>query len=109
MHSGLSSRKWALLLMAGLCLLAIVVGGLFLAAQTTSTGDTGIVAAEVTSAERAEPRPTPVATATPELVTPPGSEPAPEFQGIVRWLNSQPLTMEGQQGKVVLIDFWTYS
>lgn len=34
---------------------------------------------------------------------------APEFAGIERWLNSQPLTMEGLRGKVVLIDFWTYS
>ena len=109
MQSGLSPRKWALLVMAGLCLLATIVGGLLLASQTNSTGDTTIVAAEVTSAERAEPRPTPIPTETPELVTPPGTELAPEFQGIVQWLNSQPLTMEGQRGKVVLIDFWTYS
>ncbi len=35
--------------------------------------------------------------------------PAPEFQGLSGWLNSQPLTLEGLKGKVVLIDFWTYS
>lgn len=34
---------------------------------------------------------------------------APEFTGIETWLNSQPLTMAGLRGKVVLIDFWTYS
>ena len=34
---------------------------------------------------------------------------APEFRGIVRWLNSQPLTLAGLRGRVVLIDFWTYS
>ena len=34
---------------------------------------------------------------------------APEFQGIVNWINSEPLTMEALQGKVVLIDFWTYT
>jgi thiol-disulfide isomerase/thioredoxin len=27
----------------------------------------------------------------------------------VQWLNSPPLTMEGLRGKVVLVDFWTYS
>ncbi len=35
--------------------------------------------------------------------------PAPEFAGIEAWLNSEPLTMAGLKGKVVLIDFWTYS
>jgi cytochrome c biogenesis protein CcdA/thiol-disulfide isomerase/thioredoxin len=34
---------------------------------------------------------------------------APEFAGITHWLNSSPLTMAGLRGKVVLIDFWTYS
>ncbi len=38
--------------------------------------------------------------------------PAPEFKGITAWLNTpggKPLTMEQLRGKVVLIDFWTYS
>jgi len=35
--------------------------------------------------------------------------PAPEFAGIQTWLNSQPLTMQELRGKVVLVDFWTYS
>ena len=34
---------------------------------------------------------------------------APEFTGIEGWINSEPLTLEGLRGKVVLIDFWTYS
>ena len=34
---------------------------------------------------------------------------APEFQGISQWLNSKPLTLASLRGKVVLIDFWTYS
>ncbi len=34
---------------------------------------------------------------------------APQFAGIEAWLNSQPLTMQSLKGKVVLIDFWTYS
>ncbi|HTO09752.1 MAG TPA: redoxin domain-containing protein [Myxococcota bacterium] len=33
--------------------------------------------------------------------------PAPEFAGIERWLNSEPLTLAGLRGKVVLVDFWT--
>jgi thiol-disulfide isomerase/thioredoxin len=36
--------------------------------------------------------------------------PAPEFAGIDGWLNSAgPLTVAGLRGKVVLVDFWTYS
>ncbi len=39
----------------------------------------------------------------------PNPYPAPEFSGIQEWLNSNPLTMQELKGKVVLIDFWTYS
>ena len=35
--------------------------------------------------------------------------PAPEFQGLTNWINSPPLTMAQLRGKVVLVDFWTYS
>jgi cytochrome c biogenesis protein CcdA/thiol-disulfide isomerase/thioredoxin len=34
---------------------------------------------------------------------------APEFTGIDHWLNTSPLTMAQLKGKVVLVDFWTYS
>ena len=34
---------------------------------------------------------------------------APDFQGISAWINSAPLNISGLQGKVVLVDFWTYS
>lgn len=35
---------------------------------------------------------------------------APEFVGISKWLNTeQPLTLAGLKGKVVLVDFWTYT
>ena len=35
--------------------------------------------------------------------------PAPALDGGGNWFNSQPLTMQKLRGKVVLIDFWTYS
>ena len=35
--------------------------------------------------------------------------PAPEFAGVSSWLNAPPQTIAGLRGKVVLIDFWTYS
>jgi len=34
---------------------------------------------------------------------------APEFQGITAWINTEPLTLEALRGKVVLVDFWTYT
>ena len=33
----------------------------------------------------------------------------PGFEGATGWLNSPPLTPAGLRGKVVLVDFWTYT
>ncbi|HEY4161777.1 MAG TPA: cytochrome c biogenesis protein DipZ [Dongiaceae bacterium] len=33
----------------------------------------------------------------------------PDLSGAVQWLNSPPLTAQSLKGKVVLVDFWTYS
>lgn len=35
--------------------------------------------------------------------------PAPNIQGIAAWINSPPLSIPQLKGKVVLVDFWTYS
>ncbi|MEY2516286.1 MAG: hypothetical protein QOJ89_3644 [bacterium] len=43
---------------------------------------------------------------TPEL---PVLGTAPEFRDTQRWFNSPPLTMKGLRGRVVLVDFWTYT
>ena len=34
---------------------------------------------------------------------------APDFTGTQRWFNSAPLTLAGLRGRVVLVDFWTYT
>ncbi|MES2932035.1 MAG: thioredoxin family protein [Pseudomonadota bacterium] len=34
---------------------------------------------------------------------------APDFAGIEQWINSDPLTIKGLRGKVVLVDFWTFA
>jgi cytochrome c biogenesis protein CcdA/thiol-disulfide isomerase/thioredoxin len=39
----------------------------------------------------------------------PDEGPMPELSGAVAWLNSQPLSRDSLRGKVVVIDFWTYS
>ncbi len=56
----------------------------------------------------ATPSPTP--SSPPPTVAPKVDGPmAPELVGTQAWLNSDPLTIEGLRGQVVLIDFWTYT
>ena len=112
MESGSHSRfgKILPLLSVATVIVVVIVGALW-ATQNASHDSENAVSAEVTRSERPEARPTaiPQPTPTPAIITPAGTQSAPELQGIVQWLNSEPLTMEAQQGKVVLIDFWTYS
>ena len=67
-----------------------------------------------------EPSPTPIPTQAavlPENPTPPdalgyvaaGQIPAPAPLGLEGWINSEPLAVEDLRGKVVLLDFWTYT
>jgi cytochrome c biogenesis protein CcdA/thiol-disulfide isomerase/thioredoxin len=49
-----------------------------------------------------------ISAAEPQPVLP-DEGPMPELNGAVAWLNSPPLTREQLRGKVVVIDFWTYS
>lgn len=99
------------------------------ATQQTSEAPASQAAAAPTVAP---PPQAPAATAAPQdTPTPPPSKPAadaavsdaslivapptgdektvPEIAGIESWINSEPLTFEGQRGKVVLVDFWTYT
>ncbi len=93
-------------------------------AEATATPSTA-PAPEPTADEDADtpqagvPTAEPVATEPPPPDTPTPGPPrdvggrvgnlAPEFYGITAWINSDPLTMEALRGKVVLIDFWTYT
>ena len=62
---------------------------------------TAQTSAPVVGATAAQPTAVPQPTA-------PGGPPAPGFEGGGEWLNSEPLTLAGLRGKVVLVDFWTY-
>ena len=44
-----------------------------------------------------------------KLSAPENSKQAAEIEGIAQWINSEPLSIEKLKGKVVLVDFWTYS
>jgi cytochrome c biogenesis protein CcdA/thiol-disulfide isomerase/thioredoxin len=55
---------------------------------------------------------TALAACKPDTSTLVNCGPAPAFKGITTWLNTpggKPLTVTGLRGKVVLVDFWTYS
>ena len=60
---------------------------------------------------KAAPTAEPQASAHASIVTPAtGSEQTvPEIRGISSWINTEPITFEEQRGKVVLVDFWTYT
>jgi thiol-disulfide isomerase/thioredoxin len=47
--------------------------------------------------------------ATPTTAELPIEGELPSLVGAIAWLNSQPLTVDGLRGKVVLINFWTYT
>jgi cytochrome c biogenesis protein CcdA/thiol-disulfide isomerase/thioredoxin len=57
-------------------------------------------------------RHTSLAKCNPNATTLVNCGPAPNFTGITAWLNTpggRPLTLSALRGKVVLVDFWTYS
>jgi cytochrome c biogenesis protein CcdA/thiol-disulfide isomerase/thioredoxin len=57
----------------------------------------------------ADPAMRPTAPSQPESEKLPVEDIAPSFAGATEWLNSPPLTADSLKGKVVLVDFWTYS
>jgi len=54
-------------------------------------------------------KPSPAAKPTTGLPVLPKLAPAPELSGLGPWYNSAPLSLASLRGKVVLVDFWTYS
>ncbi len=92
--------------------------------QTTSPPAAAAPTATLPPANTPKPAPTatpvpskPAPTAEPQaaahasIVTPAtgNEQTVPEIRGISSWINSDPLTFEEQRGKVVLVDFWTYT
>jgi cytochrome c biogenesis protein CcdA/thiol-disulfide isomerase/thioredoxin len=49
------------------------------------------------------------ASAARQVAALPDEGPMPSLGGAVAWLNSPPLSADGLRGKIVLVDFWTYS
>lgn len=78
-----------------------------LAARTGSGAETTATIDPVTAAAYAA-LPAPVADDLPDAVPLEDLGRAPDVDGISAWINSEPLTLDGLQGKVVLVHFWTF-
>ena len=74
-----------------------------------TTDDTGSAANQATQ----PPRPGLLRSVAHHLAGDPGEFPVeghlPSFEGATGWLNSEPLTPGGLRGRVVVVDFWTYT
>ncbi|MEO9079863.1 MAG: cytochrome c biogenesis protein DipZ [Rhodanobacter sp.] len=90
-----------------LCGVAAIALGLDTGLLTrVSLASTGGIEQKLISAVRPTPAPQPVLKAGEPL---PVEGEFPSLAGATGWINSKPLTVESLRGKVVLVDFWTYS
>jgi cytochrome c biogenesis protein CcdA/thiol-disulfide isomerase/thioredoxin len=121
MKRSLGAEEWirrglGVAVLAGV--VAIAMGwdtGLLARISLTSVGTA--TALEQTLVDRVRPPETAPDSSPPAMMmmqssssgTKPADEEMPPLDGAVQWLNSPVLTREGLRGKVVLIDFWTYS
>jgi thiol-disulfide isomerase/thioredoxin len=83
----MSRYRWALTGLAGLAVAAVVLTGLLRNNPPSAATGSGNAALIPTDQRMG----------------------AAEFTGLDGWLNSKPLTVSGLRGKVVLVDFWTFS
>lgn len=90
-----------------LCGVAAIALGLDTGLLTRiSLASTGGIEQKLINAVRPAPAPQPVLKAGAPL---PVEGEMPSLAGATQWLNSPPLSTESLRGKVVLVDFWTYS
>jgi cytochrome c biogenesis protein CcdA/thiol-disulfide isomerase/thioredoxin len=90
-----------------LCGVAAIALGLDTGLLTrVSLASTGGIEQKLINAVRPAPAQEPVLKAGEPL---PVEGEMPSLAGATQWLNSPPLTSESLRGKVVLVDFWTYS
>jgi cytochrome c biogenesis protein CcdA/thiol-disulfide isomerase/thioredoxin len=129
MKGSLHAGEWIRRLAGAAVLVGVVAIGLGLdtgVLSRISTGSTSALeGALVEKIKGRRPPPSPQAAAAPRrkptgLILTAAHEPPPArtlgtegvlppFAGAIEWINSPPLTPEALRGKVVLVDFWTYS
>lgn len=85
-------------------LLVILAATLVAAGYTTGRGPLGVISIGITRLTSSGDQMIPSQT----LVTETKAPAAPEISG-GQWINSEPLTLQGLRGRVVLIEFWTFA
>jgi len=101
-------RALGVLVLAGVAAIALGLDtGLLTRVSLASTA--GIEQKLVDAVRPAEATPMPQAGATLAVTGLPVEGTFPSLAGATSWLNSPPLTVQSLRGKVVLVDFWTYS
>nr|WP_294518309.1 redoxin family protein [uncultured Rhodopila sp.] len=107
MKRSLGVGEWVRRGLGAAVLVAVAVIGLGLdTGFLTRVSAAGTASLEQGLLDRFHP---PAADATRTAGRLPVEDEMPPLSGAVAWLNSPPLTAEGLRGKVVLVDFWTYS
>jgi thiol-disulfide isomerase/thioredoxin len=82
---------------------ALVVMAIIVRVRLAASGLPDLLTSGVPAAQVAAPEP------AKDGALPVLADAMPEFKDVTAWLNSKPLTPESLKGKVVLVDFWTYS
>lgn len=97
-------RALGVLVLAGVAAIAL---GLDTGVLTrVSLASTGGIEQKLIDAARPAPAPQPVVKQGEPL---PVEDELPSLAGATQWFNSPPLSAQSLRGKVVLVDFWTYS
>ena len=115
------------LLVAAISLFAFAACGESEPAETVTVAGTvapapdtnGAAPSAAVTSPTAMPTPAPTATPAPQPTVSlrelheakllPPTTTAPGFRNVTSWINTEPFTLEDMRGKVVLIDFWTYT
>jgi cytochrome c biogenesis protein CcdA/thiol-disulfide isomerase/thioredoxin len=110
MKRSLGASEWIRrgLGVALLCGVAVIALGLD-SGLLTRLSLTNTSRVEQALVDKIRPAPAAAASGAPNLAALPVEGAFPSLDGAVEWINSPPLTREALRGKVVLVDFWTYS
>ena len=111
MKRSLGASEWIRRALGALLLLGVVAIGLGLdTGLLTRLSLTNTGSLEQSLIDKLRPTSATAAASAPlNLGALPVEGTMPSLAGAVEWINSPPLTAEALRGKVVLVDFWTYS